>query len=159
MANKKLYVATSADIVGDVTLGENSSVWYQAVIRGDSGPIVIGDNSNVQDGTVIHTGENCPVTVGDYVSIGHRAIIHGCTINDNCVIGMGAILLNGCVIGKNCMVGAGALVTQGTVIPDGSLVIGFPAKVKRPLSEDELLSLRKNADVYVEEAQAQLKEF
>ena len=159
MANKKFYVAPSADIVGDVTLGENSSVWYQAVIRGDSGPIVIGDNSNVQDGTVIHTGENCPVTVGDYVSIGHRAIIHGCTINDNCVIGMGAILLNGCVIGKNCMVGAGALVTQGTVIPDGSLVIGFPAKVKRPLTEDELLSLRKNADVYVEEAQAQLKEF
>ena len=142
--------APTATLIGDVTVEKGASVWYGAVVRGDMCPVHIGPSTNVQDNAVIHTDENCPVTIGKEVAIGHSAIIHGCTVGDNCLIGMGAILLNGCVIGEKCLVGAGALVTQNTIIPPGSLVVGSPAKVKRPLTAEELAMLDTNYLEYIE---------
>lgn len=146
------YIADSADVMGDVEMKKNSSIWYQAVVRGDADRIVIGEGSNVQDGTVIHTDIGYPVTIGDYVTIGHNAIIHGCTIEDGALIGMGAIVLNGAVIGKNAVVGAGALVTAGTIIPEGMMAIGSPAKVKKAVPEEMIAHNRGNAELYITEA-------
>lgn len=154
----KIYKADSADIVGDVKLSENCSVFFNAVIRGDHHQIVIGENTNIQDCVVIHTGTKYPVTIGKNVTIGHGAIVHGCEISDNVMIGMGAIVMNGCRIGKNCIIGAGALVTEHTEIPDGSVVFGSPAKVKRQVTEKEIEYNSRHAMEYVETARADLKE-
>ncbi|MBQ3054563.1 MAG: gamma carbonic anhydrase family protein [Oscillospiraceae bacterium] len=139
------FIANTAAVVGDVTLGENTSIWFSAVLRGDEGAIKIGDGSNIQDNCTVH-GE---VTVGTSVTVGHNAILHGCTVEDGALIGMGACVLDGAVIGAESLIGAGALVTGGTVIPPRSLVLGSPAKVKRPLTEEEVASLHENAAHYV----------
>lgn len=143
-----IFVAESADIWGDVSLGTGSSVWFQAVIRGDHDKIEIGTGSNIQDGCILHADAGFPVKIGDDVTVGHGAIIHGCEIGDGALIGMGAIILNGAKIGKNAVVGAGALVTQNTVIPDGMVALGSPAKVCREISAEEIIENRKNAEAY-----------
>ena len=144
-----VYVAVSADIIGDVSMAEGSSVWYQSVVRGDHDRIEIGEGSNIQDGCVLHADPGFPVLIGSYVTVGHKAIIHGCEIGDGALIGMGAIVLNGAKVGKNAIVGAGALVTQGTVIPDGMLALGSPAKIRRAVTEEEMEENRKNALEYI----------
>lgn len=141
--------AVNATLVGDVTVERGASVWYGAVLRGDSNSIHVGERSNIQDNVVIHTEEDCPTVIGARTAVGHSCVIHGCTVGANCLIGMGSVLMNGCVIGERCIVGAGALVTQHTVIPAGSLVVGSPAKVKRPLTEAELEMLEHNYEEYV----------
>lgn len=143
------FVAEGARIVGDVTLGSGASVWYNAVLRGDSAGIVIGPGSNVQDNVSVHVDAGHPVVVGAKVSIGHNAVVHGCTIGDGSLIGMGAVVLSGAVIGAGCLVAGGAVVLGGTEIPDGSLVAGVPAKVRRALSDEERTGLIANADVYL----------
>lgn len=147
-----VYIAPGAIVLGDVTIKENSSVWFHATIRGDRNHIFIGSQSNIQDNCVLHVDTQFPVEIGNGVTVGHGAILHGCKIGDNSLIGMGAILLNGATIGKNCIVGAGALVTQNTIIPDHSLVIGSPAKICRTVTKDEIENNKKNALHYVEEA-------
>ena len=152
----KILRQTDGDVVilpggrvnGDVTMGRGCSVWYNAVIRGDEAPITIGENTNIQDNATLHTSFGHPLIIGSGVTIGHNAVVHSCTIKDNVLIGMGAIVLDDAVIGNNCIVGAGALVTKGTVIPDGSMVLGSPAKVKRALTEEEIEGNRINAAHY-----------
>lgn len=143
------FVADGARIVGDVSLAAGASVWYNAVLRGDSAGIVIGAASNVQDNVSIHVDAGHPVIVGAKVSIGHNAVVHGCTIGDGSLIGMGAVVLSGAVIGAGCLIAGGAVVLAGTEIPDGSLVAGVPARVRRALSEDERAGLLSNADIYL----------
>ncbi len=143
------FVAPSADIMGDVTLGEESSVWYQAVLRGDINRIVIGPRSNVQDGAVVHLADDYGAYVGELVTIGHKAIVHACTIADEVLVGMGAIILDGAEIGARSIIGAGALVTGNKKIPPGSLVLGSPAKVVRTLSLDEQADIKLWAEKYV----------
>lgn len=145
------FIAEGAVVKGDVTLGENCSIWYHATIRADRSTITIGDNSNIQDNCVVHVDAGAGVCIGSGVTVGHSAIVHGCTVGDNTLVGMGAILLNDCVIGKNCIIGAGTLVTQNTRIPDNSLVLGNPGRVKRALTPEEIESNRRNALHYVEE--------
>ena len=152
------YQAEGAIIKGNVTIGEDTGVWYNATIRGDSNQIVIGSRTNVQDNAVVHVSTGYSVNIGDDVTIGHGAIVHGCTIGNNTLIGMGAIILNGAVIGDHCMIGAGALVTQNMQIPDGSLAFGNPAKIIRNLTKDEMEENTNNAFRYVKAAKAQLKE-
>ena len=146
---KKTYIAPNATVVGDVSLGNNVSVWYGAVLRGDTGTIRIGENTNVQDNCVIHE----ETTVGKGCSIGHGAILHGCTVGDNCVVGMGAIILNGAVLGEHCLVGAGAVVTGKTNAPDGSLILGNPAQVVKPLTQAQIEYIHRDAELYLELAQ------
>ncbi len=148
-----VFVADSAAVIGDVEIGEGSSIWFGAVIRSDGDIIRIGKNVNVQDGVIIHEDEGDPVTIGDNVTIGHRAIVHGCSVGNNVMIGMGAILLSGCVIGDNCVIGAGALVTGGTIVPEGSLVLGAPAKTIKPLSDALRDDIRLTVQEYVDLAQ------
>lgn len=143
------YVAPQATLIGDVRLGENTSVWPACVLRGDINFIEVGDRSNVQDGTIVHLADEHPVRIGKDVTIGHAAIIHACTIEDECLIGMGATVLDGAVIGHNSIVGAGSLVTPRTIIPPGSMVLGSPAKVKRALSEEEQAKIKNWAAKYV----------
>lgn len=144
------YVDESAQVIGDVVLGEASSLWMNVVIRGDVHAIRIGRRSNVQDGTVVHVMRGThPTTIGDEVTIGHGALIHGCTIEPRCLIGMGAIILNGAVIGSDSIVAAGALVTEGQVVPPRSLVMGSPGKVRRPLADEEVASILDYAERYV----------
>ena len=150
--SENVFIAPGAFVIGDVKLGENVGIWYNAVVRGDSNAIEIGDNTNVQDNATIHTDADFPVHIGNGVTIGHNAIVHGCTVGDNSVIGMGSIILNGAVIGENCIVGAGALVTGKLCVPANSLVLGNPAKVVRELTEAEIGSNRANAAHYVEMA-------
>ncbi len=147
--HKSAFVAASADIIGRVTLHEETSVWYHATLRGDINEIVIGPWSNVQDNVVIHLAEDYGCHVGELVTVGHSAILHACTVKDEVLVGMGAILLDGVVIGERSIIGAGALVTGGTVIPPGSLVLGSPARVVRMLSLDEQAKIRGWADKYV----------
>ncbi|MBQ6362447.1 MAG: gamma carbonic anhydrase family protein [Lachnospiraceae bacterium] len=146
--HESAFLAPGAVAVGDVEIGENASVWYNATLRGDS-PLRIGARTNIQDNAVLHAEPGHEVHVGEDVSIGHGAIVHGCRVGSNTLIGMGAIILNDAVIGSNCLIGAGALVTQGKVIPDGSLVIGSPAVVKRALNEEEIAAIRENAVEYL----------
>lgn len=146
------YIAPGAIVLGDVTLNEDAGIWYHATVRGDRAPIIVGKGSNIQDNCVVHVDADYPVEIGEYVTIGHGAIIHGSKIGDNSLIGMGAILLNGSVIGKNCIIGAGALVTQNTIIPDNSLVIGNPGRVKREVTSEEIAANLRNALFYVQEA-------
>ena len=147
------FVAPGAVVRGDVHLAENSSVFYNAVLRGDRAPIFIGAGTNIQDSCIVHVEYDLPAVVGRDVTVGHGTILHGCTIGDETLIGMGAIVLNGARIGKNCLIGAGALVTQNAVIPDGSMVIGSPARVKRPLTPEEMDGIRQSAADYRREAQ------
>lgn len=144
------FVAPTAAVVGDVTLGAGSSVWYHAVLRGDMAPITIGDNSNIQDGCLLHVAESFPLQIGNYVTTGHGAILHGCTIEDGVLIGMGAIVLDGAVIGEGSIIGAGALIPEGKVIPPRSLVVGVPGKVIRELDEDKAAELIVHAEKYVQ---------
>lgn len=155
---KKLFIAQGAALCGDVTLGDRVSVWYNAVIRGDMAPIEIGDETNIQECSVLHVSENMPLSLGRGVTVGHGAILHSCTVGDNTLIGMGAIVLDGAVIGKNCIIAAGALVTGGTIVPDGSLVMGSPAKVRREMTEEEIAANRKNAEEYVALLEKELSE-
>lgn len=152
MSKEQAYIAEGAIVLGDVTLGEDSSVWFHATVRADREKIVIGTGSNIQDNAVVHVDAGYPVTIGDYVTVGHGAIVHGCEVQSNTLIGMGAIILNGAKIGKNCIIGAGALVTQNAVIPDNSLVVGCPGKVLREVTEAELASSLENAKEYVAES-------
>ena len=148
------FVAPNATVIGNVTLGPLSSVWYGAVLRGDIHSIEIGEGSNIQDLAVVHLADDYGVKVGNYTTVGHSAIIHACTIGDECLIGMGATILDGAVIGDHCIVGANSLVTQRFVAPAGSMILGSPAKVVRPLKESELIGLRAWAEKYVEVAKA-----
>ena len=148
VCNPTARAAANATLLGDVTLDGEASVWFGAVLRGDEGSIHLGEGSNVQDNAVIHCDPAYPVSIGKDVTIGHGAIIHGCTIEDRCLIGMGAILLNGCVIGEGSLVAAGALVTQNAVIPPGSMVMGSPAKVPRPLRPEEAADNLHSAETY-----------
>jgi carbonic anhydrase/acetyltransferase-like protein (isoleucine patch superfamily) len=142
------WVAPDATVIGQVRLGAQVSVWFGAVLRGDNEPIVIGDGSNLQEHVICHTDLGAPLTVGADCTIGHRATLHGCTIGDGTLIGMGATVLNHAVIGRNCLIGAGALVTEGKEIPDGSLVMGVPARVIRPLTADQIAGLLQSAEGY-----------
>lgn len=150
--DKSVFIAEGAKIIGSVEIGENSSVWFNAIIRGDSNDVKIGYGSNVQDNVVIHTSRDFGVNIGNNVTIGHGAIVHGCTIGNNVMIGMGAIVLDGAVIEENSIIGAGALVTQGKIVPAGSLAFGNPAKIIRQLSEEEIKSISDNAVYYVNKA-------
>jgi len=151
------WIADEAVLIGDVLIEEMVSVWFGAVLRGDNERITIGAGSNVQENTVMHTDMGFPLVVGKGCTIGHKAMLHGCTIGDNTLIGMGAIVLNGARIGRDCLIGAGALVTEGKEIPDGSLVVGSPAKVVRALDADIIAKLRESAVSYQEKMARYLK--
>ena len=142
------WVAPNATVIGDVRLGARASIWYGAILRAEAEPIDIGVGTNIQDGAVVHVDPGFPATIGSAVSVGHNAVLHGCTVEDGCLIGMGSIVLNGAVIGAGSLVAAGALVPQGVVIPPGSLVAGVPGKVRRELSEAEVAANRFNAELY-----------
>jgi carbonic anhydrase/acetyltransferase-like protein (isoleucine patch superfamily) len=143
------YVAESADVIGQVTLLEGSSVWSHVTLRGDNEPIVVGERSNVQESSVLHTDIGYPLTIGKDVTVGHQAMLHGCTVGDGALIGIQAVVLNGAVIGKNCLVAAGALVTEGKVFDEGMLIMGSPAKAIRPLSEADLMRMHMGTALYV----------
>lgn len=143
------WIAPSADVIGKVRLLADASIWFGAVLRGDNEWITIGEGSNVQDGCVLHTDLGAPLTIGKNCTIGHKAILHGCTIGDNSLIGMGAIVLNHAVIGKNCLIGAGALIAEGKVISDNSLVMGSPGKIIRLIDDEGAAKLRNSAESYV----------
>jgi gamma-carbonic anhydrase len=155
--NGQVYVAKSAVVLGDVTLGQRSSVWYQAVLRGDINRIIVGHHTNVQDNAVLHVADDYPCQVGNYVTIGHAAVVHACVIGHETLIGMGAVILDGAVIGNQCLIGAKALVTPHTRIPEGCLALGMPAKVVRPLTDKEKMELRSSAEKYAEYAAYCLK--
>lgn len=146
---RDVYIARGAVVVGDVTLGDHASVWYNAVLRGDINRIVVGHHTNIQDNAVLHLADKLPCLVGSYVTIGHAAIVHAATVGDECLVGMGAVILDGAVIGEQSLIGARALVTQGMQIPPGSLVLGAPAKVVRALTPEERAKLKTFAEKYV----------
>ena len=147
------YIAPTATVIGDVVLEANVSLWFGAVIRGDIDRITVGEGSNIQDASVLHADPGCPLSIGKNVTVGHKVMLHGCTIGDNSLIGINAVVLNGASVGKNCLIGACALVTENTVIPDGSLVMGCPARVVKQLSEVEQQQLRAGAEHYIEKGQ------
>ena len=146
------YIAEGARVIREVVLEKNSSVWFNAVLRGDDDQIIIGEGSNIQDNCVVHCGRGYPTIVGKYVTVGHLALLHGCTIGDNTLIGMHSTIMNGAQIGRNCIIGAGSLVTGGTVIPDNSLALGRPAKVIRSVTEKDIESNRYDAEFYIRES-------
>lgn len=143
------YIAPGSSVIGSVIIGENSSVWHNAVIRGDIERIIIGKSTNIQDCCILHCKSGIELIVGDYVTVGHGAILHSCSIGDNSLIGMGAIILDGAKIGKNCLIGAGTVVTPNTTVPDNSLVLGNPGRVKRRLTNEHINSIKKNAEEYI----------
>ena len=147
--HETVWVAENAVLVGDVTIGEGSSVWYGAILRGDEAPITIGKNTNIQDGAVLHEAARYPLVIGDGVTVGHNAILHGCEIGDNVVVGMGSIVMNGAKIGNDSIVGAGSLVTQDKEFPDGVMILGSPARALRNLTPEEIARNRWNAEEYV----------
>ena len=147
-----VWVAESASVIGNVIMNESSSVWFGAVVRGDNEPIIIGKRSNVQDGSVLHSDLGSPLHIGEGVTLGHQVMVHGCTIGDNTLIGIGATILNGAKIGNNCIIGAHALITEGKVIPDGSMVMGAPGKVVKELTAPQIVMLQGSAEVYVQNA-------
>ena len=155
---ENVFIAQGAVLLGDVTIKKHSSIWFNAVVRADMASIAIGESTNIQDNCTLHVDAGAALSIGNQVTIGHGAVVHGCTIGDNTLIGMGAIILNHAVIGKNCIIGAGALVTQNTVIPDNSLEIGNPGKVKRVLTSEEIEGITENAQHYVEEAAHYMKD-
>jgi carbonic anhydrase/acetyltransferase-like protein (isoleucine patch superfamily) len=146
------WVAPSADLIGDVRLGARASVWFGAILRGDNTPLILGEESNFQDGAIGHSDPGFPLTIGARVTVGHQAILHGCTIADDCLIGMGARVLNGAVLEPECLVGAGALITEGKRFERGSLIVGSPARVVRQLTEEEKQALRVSAAHYAQKA-------
>ena len=152
------FIADGAVVIGSVVLEHNASIWFNAVIRGDNDVITIGENSNIQDGSVLHTDGGIPLTVGKNVTVGHKVMLHGCDIGDNSLIGINAVVLNGAKIGKNCLIGANALIPEGKEIPDGSLVMGSPGKVVRELSPEQIKGLEMSALHYVENAKRYLKD-
>lgn len=154
---KDVYLAKTAVVLGDVTLGDQASVWYGAVLRGDINRIVVGHHSNIQDNAVLHLADDYPCLLGNWVTVGHSAIVHACTVGDECLVGMGAVILDGAEIGEQSIIGARALVTQGTKIPPGSLVLGAPAKVTRALQPEERAGLKWWAEKYVTNAAYCLK--
>jgi carbonic anhydrase/acetyltransferase-like protein (isoleucine patch superfamily) len=143
------FIAPTATVIGDVSLGEDTGIWYGAVLRGDKDRIEIGAGSNIQDNAVVHTSRGYPARIGREVSVGHGAILHGCTIGDRVLVGMGAIVMNGAVVGEECIIAAGAVVTEGTVIPAGSVVMGIPARVAKEATPEQRAGIRKNAESYV----------
>lgn len=147
------WVADNAQVLGDVIIGEGASVWFGVTVRGDTDTITIGAGSNVQDGSVLHADEGVPLTIGSNVTVGHQVMLHGCTIGDESLIGIGAIVLNGAKIGRNCLVGAGALVTEGKAFPDGSMILGSPARVVKSLSPEQIEGLRRSAQHYTQNAE------
>ncbi|RKD34655.1 gamma carbonic anhydrase family protein [Thermohalobacter berrensis] len=150
--HESCFIAKSAEIIGKVTIGEKSSVWYKSVLRGDENEIIIGKYTNIQDGCTVHIAKEYKTIIGDYVTVGHNAIIHACNIGNNVLVGMGSIILDGAEIEDNVLIGAGSIVTPGKKIPSGSLVLGSPAKVVRKLTEEEIQSIKKSAVDYVEYA-------
>ena len=152
------FIAPNAAVIGEVTLHENVSIWFSCVLRGDTERIEVGAGSNIQDGTVMHADQGFPMVVGKNVTVGHNAMLHGCTIGDGSLVGINAVVLNGAKVGKGCLIGANALVTEGMEIPDGSLVLGSPAKVRSSLSKEMQLALMHNADHYVGNGQRYLAE-
>jgi len=146
------WVADSAEVMGNVQLAEDASIWFGAVLRGDCESISIGEGSNIQDASVLHADLGKPLVVGRYVTVGHQVMLHGCTIGDESLIGIGAVVLNGAKIGRNCLVGAGALITEGKEFPDGSMIIGSPAKAVRQLTPEQIEGLRRSAQHYVDNA-------
>ena len=151
--DRTAFIAPGAVVLGDVTLGPRSSVWYQAVLRGDMAPIVIGEATTIQDGTIVHVDEGKPALIGARVGVGHRVVLHGCTVEDECLIGMGSVLLNGVVIGTGSVVAAGAIVPEGMVVPAGSLVMGVPARVSRSVDDGLRARIRGTWQHYVVEAE------
>jgi len=145
----RCWIAPDASVIGDVVLGVDASIWFGATLRGDNARISVGDRSNIQDGSVIHVDEGCPVTIGNGVVVGHRVVVHGCSIGDDSLIGMGAVLLNDCRIGRNCLVGANALITEGKAFPDNSVILGAPAKVVRVAGSEVEAMIREAAEHYV----------
>lgn len=143
------WVADNAQVIGDVHMAADSSVWFSSVVRGDTATIRIGEGTNIQDGSVLHADVGIPLTIGKHVTVGHMVQLHGCTIGDESLIGIGAVVLNGAKIGKNCLVGAGSLVTEGKEFPDGSMILGSPAKVVRELTPEQIEGLRRSAQHYV----------
>ncbi|MDO8250156.1 MAG: gamma carbonic anhydrase family protein [Rhodoferax sp.] len=146
------WVADNAQVMGNVTLAEDSSVWFGVVIRGDMDAITVGKGSNIQDSSVLHTDQGVPLTIGENVTVGHQVMLHGCTIGDGSLIGIQAVILNGAKIGKNCLVGAGSLVTEGKEFPDGSMIFGSPAKAVRQLTEEQIEGLKLSAQRYINNA-------
>ena len=144
------WIAPNAAVMGNVILKQNASIWWGATLRGDNDPITIGVNTNIQDGSVLHTDAGSPLTIGDNVTVGHMVMLHGCQIGDNSLIGIGSIILNGAKIGRNCLIGANVLITEGKEIPDNSLVMGAPGKVVREVSEHQAMILTASAHHYVE---------
>lgn len=147
------YIAESANVIGKARIEANASIWFDVTIRGDNELIIVGENSNIQEGCVLHTDPGAPLTIGKNVTVGHQAMLHGCTIGDGSLVGIQAVILNGAKIGKNCLVGAGALITEGKEFPDNSLIIGSPAKAVRILTEDAIASMHTNTAHYVENGQ------
>ncbi|MCD1632435.1 gamma carbonic anhydrase family protein [Martelella mediterranea] len=145
----RFWIAPDASVIGDIIVGEDVGIWFAAVLRGDTEPITIGRGSNIQDGVIIHTDFGFPTTIGEGCTIGHRVILHGCTIGDNSLVGMGATILNGATIGRNSLVGANALVTEGKSFPDNSLIVGSPARAVRELDADAIAGLRQSAENYI----------
>ena len=143
------WVADSAEVIGNVRLDADVSIWFNAVLRGDNELMTIGAGSNIQDGSVLHADHGFPLVIGENVTVGHQVMLHGCTVGDESLIGIGAVVLNGARIGRNCIVGAGALVTEGKEFPDGSLIVGVPAKVVRPLTQAQIAGLKASAAHYV----------
>lgn len=148
------WIAPSAELIADVQLGSLSSIWFGAVVRADNTPIMIGARSNIQEGAMLHSDPGAPLTIGEDVTVGHHAVLHGCTIGDRVLIGMGAIVLNRAVIGPDCLIGAGALVTEGKEFPAGFLIVGSPARAVRPLNDAQKAMLRSSAALYVEKAKS-----
>ena len=147
------WVADSAQVIGQVTLGEEASIWFGTVVRGDTDSITIGAGSNIQDACVLHADAGQPLVVGERVTVGHHVTLHGCTIGDESLVGIGAVVLNGARIGKNCLVGAGSLVTEGKEFPDGSMIMGSPAKLVRQLTPEQIDSIRQSAQHYINNAE------
>jgi carbonic anhydrase/acetyltransferase-like protein (isoleucine patch superfamily) len=147
------WVADNAQVIGDVHMAADSSVWFSSVVRGDTATVHIGEGTNIQDGSVLHADVGIPLTIGKHVTVGHMVQLHGCTVGDESLIGIGAIVLNGAKIGKNCLVGAGSLVTEGKEFPDGSMIMGTPAKVVRSLTPEQMEGLRLSAKHYIDNAQ------
>ena len=156
--NKSNFIAPNATLIGDVTLGENTSIWFNVVIRADVASINIAENTNIQDGSILHVDAQFPMTIGRNVTVGHKVMLHGCTIGENTLVGMNAVVLNGANIGKNCLIGANSLVTENMQVPDGHLVLGSPAKVIKVLDESTQEMFTKSATHYVENGQRYLKD-
>lgn len=144
------WIAPNAVVIGNVIIKQNASIWFGAVLRGDNDPITIGENTNVQDGSVLHTDTGFPLTLGDNVTVGHKVMLHGCSIGDNSLVGIGTVILNGAKIGRNCLIGANTLITEGKEIPDNAMVLGSPGKVTRSVSEHQVQMLTASALHYVE---------